>query len=70
MIDWTDIHSDPNSSEAKHKVHLYLQSIRCFEKRDNNNMQWLAGKVASKSCLDVGAIGHNLENMTLLPMNF
>jgi 2-polyprenyl-3-methyl-5-hydroxy-6-metoxy-1,4-benzoquinol methylase len=63
MINWTDIHSDPNNSEAKHKVHLYLQSIRYFEKRDNNNMRWLADKVAGKACLDIGAVGHDLAKV-------
>jgi 2-polyprenyl-3-methyl-5-hydroxy-6-metoxy-1,4-benzoquinol methylase len=63
MIDWTTIHSDPNNSEAKHQVHRYLQSIRRLESRDNDNMRWLAEKVEGKSCLDVGAIGHDLAKV-------
>lgn len=60
-MEWNNLSLDPNNSDAKRQVQQYLHKIRCFEKRDNDNMTWLLGKVDGKTCLDVGAIGHVLE---------
>lgn len=59
MIDWKKISEDPNDFEAQNQVHKYLQGIRQLE--DYNHMDWLLTKVVGKSCLDIGAVEHDLS---------
>lgn len=59
-MDWTKISSDPNNREAMQAVHNHLLSIRVV--RDAYvYIDWLADKVNNKTCLDIGAVEHDLS---------
>lgn len=59
MIDWTRNTSDPNDHNAQAEVSTYLLSIRVLEPR--RYMDWLLDRVNGKSCLDIGAVEHDLS---------
>lgn len=59
MIDWKTISEDPNNFDAQNQVHEFLHSIRHLE--SYNHLEWLISKVTGKSCLDIGAVEHDLS---------
>jgi len=59
MFDWTKFTTDPCDQKVQIEMHRYLLSIRCVEYIDY--MRWLLKKVQGKSCLDIGAVEHNLS---------
>jgi len=59
MFDWKKYTTDPCDQEVQNDLNSYLFSIRCIVHIDY--MAWLLNKVKGKSCLDIGAIEHNLS---------
>ena len=59
MIDWTELSTDPNDTKAKQSVHIYLQKIRRI--KNLSYVDWLLEKVHGRTCLDVGAVEHDLS---------
>jgi 2-polyprenyl-3-methyl-5-hydroxy-6-metoxy-1,4-benzoquinol methylase len=58
-MDWTELRTDPNNSDAMQAVHDHLLSIRAV--RENSYLEWLVERVKGKTCLDVGAIEHDMS---------
>ncbi|WP_455206352.1 class I SAM-dependent methyltransferase [Kaarinaea lacus] len=59
MINWKTISEDPNNFEAQNRVHEFLHRIRRLE--SYSHMDWLITKVTGKTCLDIGAVEHDLS---------
>ena len=59
MFDWTSETSDPNNSDAIKKANQYLRDVRLIEKC--GYVEWLLNIVEGKTCLDVGAVEHDLS---------
>jgi len=58
-MDWTKLTKDPCDVDVQLKMHKHLQGIREIQRIDY--MSWLLANVRSKSCLDIGAIEHDLS---------
>lgn len=58
-MDWTNLTTDPCDASVKKQMHQYLQSIRQSVRTDY--MQWLLQRVKGRSCLDIGAVEHDLS---------
>lgn len=58
-MDWTKLTTDPCDVNVQLKMHRHLQDIREIKRLDY--MSWLLNNVRDKSCLDVGAIEHELS---------
>jgi len=58
-MNWREFSTDPNDKIAKQAIHKHLLSIR--EVKKFNYTSWLIEKVKDKSCLDVGAVEHDLS---------
>ncbi len=58
-MDWTEQTTDPTDNEMLQRMLEYLQSIRKTASPDY--MTWLLQQVSNKSCLDIGAIEHDLS---------
>jgi len=58
-MDWTKISTDPNDRGAMKAVHEHLLKLR--EIRDCSHLEWLVDRVKGKTCLDVGAVEHDMS---------
>ena len=58
-MDWTKISTDPNNTEAMQGVHEHLKDIRIV--KEFTYLDWVIEKVRGKTCLDIGAIEHDLS---------
>jgi 2-polyprenyl-3-methyl-5-hydroxy-6-metoxy-1,4-benzoquinol methylase len=58
-MDWTAQTTDPTNDEMLDRMLAYLQSIRRTAGTDY--VDWLLQQVRNKSCLDIGAIEHDLS---------
>ncbi|VAW97660.1 hypothetical protein MNBD_GAMMA21-2170 [hydrothermal vent metagenome] len=58
-MDWTKLSIDPCDPDIQKRMQVFLQSIRSIEKIDY--MEWLLGKVKGTTCLDIGAVEHDLS---------
>lgn len=58
-MDWTKLTTDPCNAMTQKHMHQFLQSIRQSKKTDY--MSWLLEKVKGRSCLDIGAVEHDLS---------
>jgi len=58
-MDWTTQTTDPTDNEMLKQMLEYLQSIR--RTVNSGYMDWLLLEVTDKSCLDIGAIEHDLS---------
>lgn len=58
-MDWTKLTTDPCDATVQGQMTRYLQSIRVVEKRDY--MPWLLNRVRGRTCLDIGAVEHDLS---------
>ena len=56
---WSEFSTDPNETIAKQAIHKHLLSIR--EVKKFNYILWLLDMVKDKSCLDIGAVEHDLS---------
>ncbi|MDH3342725.1 MAG: class I SAM-dependent methyltransferase [Gammaproteobacteria bacterium] len=59
-MDWTKISTDPNDSNAMRAVHEHLHSIRVVDD-ENVYIDWVVNRVRNRSCLDVGAVEHDMS---------
>jgi len=58
-MDWTTLTTDPTNDEMQKQMLAYLLSLRKVE--TSQYIDWLLQQVADKSCLDIGAIEHDLS---------
>ena len=58
-MDWTKISTDPNNREAMQAVHDHLLSLRVI--RESTYLDWLIDRVKGKTCLDIGAVEHDMS---------
>jgi len=63
-MDWTEQTTDPTNGEMQNQMQKYLLSIRNVV--NTPYIDWLLQQVTNKSCLDIGAIEHDLS-FTELP---
>ena len=58
-MDWTKTSTDPNNEKAMRDVHDRLMNIRIV--KEFTYLDWVIEKVRGKTCLDIGAIEHDLS---------
>lgn len=58
-MDWTELTKDPCDTTVQEEMHTFLQGIRKIEKSSYET--WLLDLVRGASCLDIGAVEHDLS---------
>ena len=60
MMDWTEYTTDPCDAQTQELIRSHLRNIRLIAQTDYES--WLLSRVKDKSCLDIGAIEHDLSH--------
>jgi 2-polyprenyl-3-methyl-5-hydroxy-6-metoxy-1,4-benzoquinol methylase len=58
-MDWTELTNDPCDNTVGKQMRKHLESIRHIV-NNPDHVAWLIDRLNGKSCLDVGAVEHNL----------
>lgn len=58
-MDWTKYTTDPCNADIRIRIKKHLRQIRRIETM--KYLDWLLAKVENKTCLDIGAIEHDLS---------
>ncbi len=58
-MDWTKLTHDPCDPDVQQKMQVHLRGLRRIVKDDY--MSWLLRQVEGRSCLDIGAVEHDIK---------